>query len=72
MAVIVTIEFTDEQWEIVRDNYPTFMKDTDDEVLTPERVGEIVLKDIKNYLLNDMRLRDADVASFKGAFEPTV
>jgi len=62
MTVQVTIEFTEEQWEIVRDNYPKFMLNSDDEVLTPELLSSHLLRDIKMYVDNDMRLRQADIS----------
>ncbi len=45
MAVTINIEFTDEQWKIVQDNLPLFKKKTDDEVVTPERMAEIIFED---------------------------
>ena len=62
MAVIVTIEFTDEQWEVVKDNYPKFMLDSDEEILTSELLSSHLLRDIKLYLNNDINLRKADTS----------
>ena len=62
MAKTITIDFTDEQWEIVRDNYPRFMLGSEDEVLTPELLASHLLRDIKMYLDNDIRLRQADIS----------
>jgi len=62
MAKTVTIEFTDAQWEVVKDNYPGFMLDSEDEVLTPELLASHLLRDIKMYVDNDIRLRQADIS----------
>jgi len=69
MAKTVTIEFTDEQWEIVRDNYPIFLKDTDDEVLTVENLSSHIVRDLIVSIFSDMRLRDVDLEPFKSAFD---
>jgi len=61
MAKTVTIEFTDAQWEVVKDNYPVFMY-PEGETLTPELLSSQLLKDIKMYLDNDIRLRQADIS----------
>jgi len=69
MAETVTIEFTDEQWEIVRDNYPIFLRDNDDEVLTLENLSSHIVRDLIVSIFSDMRLRDVDLEPFKSAFD---
>ncbi len=68
MAVTINIEFTDEQWKIVQDNLPLFKKKTDDEVVTPERMAEIIFEDVKIYVLGDLRGREIELAPYKSAF----
>jgi len=60
MTVTVTIEFTDEQWEVVKEFYPGFMRATEHEILTPELLSSHIVRDIKTFLANDMGLRRAD------------
>jgi len=69
MTVQVIIEFTDEQWEIVRDNYPLFLRDTDDEVLTLENLSSHIVRELRHILFSEMRLRDVDLTPFKSAFD---
>lgn len=69
MAKTITIEFTDAQWEVIRDNYPANMKATDDEIVTLERVSEILLAEIKGSVLADMRNRELDLTPFRTVFD---
>ena len=69
MSKTVTIEFTDEQWEIVRDNYPIFLRDNDDEVLTVENLSSHIVRDLIVSIFSDMRLRDVDLEPCKSAFD---
>jgi hypothetical protein len=60
MSVTISIELTDEQWEVVKEYYPGFMKDVEGEVLTPENLSLYLLRGIKNFVANDIGLRRAD------------
>ena len=60
MAVTISIELTDAQWEVIKEYYPGFMKDAEGEVLTPENLSFYLLRGIKNYVANDIGLRRAD------------
>jgi hypothetical protein len=69
MAKTVTIEFTDAQWEVVKDNYPIWLRDTDEEVLTVENLSSHIVRELKHILLSDMKLREVDLTSFKSVFD---
>jgi len=60
MAVTISIELTDAQWEVVKEYYPGFMKDEHGEILTPESLSFYLLRGIKNYVANDIGIRRAD------------
>jgi len=68
MAVTVSFDLTDEQWEITKEHFPLFMRETDDEVLTPERVGEIFFEYNKMWLRSGIKSTEGNLVHFDSLF----
>jgi len=68
MSVTVSFDLTDEQWEIAREHFPPFMKNTGDEVLTPERVGEIFFDYTKMWLRSEIKTKEGNLGHFDSLF----
>jgi len=62
MAITISFDLTDEQWEVIKVNYPRHMIDSNGEVLTPELLSNHLFRDIKMYVRAEVRNMRRDLS----------